>query len=402
MKKNEPQIIFLNQAPGRLFRELAEGLAESIGECLLYTGGDRGNKIEDKPRLKMIKAPQYRRGSYINRLFDWFKYFWFVFWDVLKKPNSTLLFIASNPPLTPLVGYLLKKLRGQPYVVLIYDIYPDLAICLGRMSEKGILTRIWRWFNRIVWENSEAVFTIGDDMVEKLNTMFNIKSTHLGHIAVISNWADHNFIKPLPKESNWFAKKYGQVDKFTILYSGNLGATHDLETILKAAKELRNFNDIQFFIIGDGYKRNYVEKFINTEILSNIILLPFQSEESLPYSLTTGDVAIITLSKGMEGLSVPSKVYYAMASGSALLCICSGNNELKNIVEKHKCGILVEPGDVKGFVSAVKRFYEDTVFLKNCKKNARKTAEINFTKKNIEKYKKLLIDELDLFSTNKY
>ena len=400
MKKNKMRIIFLNQVSGRLFRELAEGLAESIGECVLYTVSDKSNKVKNSNNLRIIKAPEYHRGNnYYYRLLDWFKYFWFVFWSVLKQPNSSLLFIVSNPPFLPLVGYLMKKLRGQPYVVLIYDIYPDLAISLRKISKRGFLTRTWCWLNKIVWENSEAVFTIGNNMASKLENMFRVSCTPLGHIATIPNWVDHNFIKPISKEKNWFAQKYGQVDKFTVLYSGNLGATHGLETILEAIKELGNIKDIQFLIIGDGFKRVYIEKFIEKENLSTLFLLPFQPEDTLPYSLTTGDVAIITLAKGTEGLSVPSKVYYAMASGSALLCISSGNNELKNIIKKHQCGIPVEPGDVKGFVSAVKRFYEDPVFLKNCKENARKAVENYYTKRNIEKYRGILVDELKLFSS---
>ncbi len=403
MKKNEnePRIIFLNQVSGKLFLELAEGVADGVGgQCILYTGSDKSNEIESTSNLKVIKAPEYHRGNYYFRLLDWFKYFWFIFWSVLKQPSSALIFIVSNPPFLPLMGYLMKKLKGQSYVVLIYDIYPDLAICLGKMSSQGLLTRMWRWFNKIVWQNAEAVFTIGDDMAIKLESMFKANRTQLGHIAVILNWVDHKLIKPLPKEKNWFAQKYKQVDKFTVLYSGNLGATHDLETILEAAKELGNFNDIQFLIIGDGYKRPFIEKFIDQEKLSNVLLLPFQAENVLPYSLPTGDVAVITLSKGVEGLSVPSKVYYAMAGGSALLCICSGDNELKTIIQKHQCGILVEPEDVKRFVSAIKRFYKDSIFLKSCKENARKAVESYYTKKNIEKYREILMDKLKFFHNN--
>jgi len=403
MKKseNEPQIIFLNQVSGRLFQELAEGLADSVGgQCLLYTGSDKSNEIKSTSNLRIIKAPEYHRGNYYSRLLDWFKYFWFVFWSVLKQPDSALIFIVSNPPFLPLIGYLMKKLKGQPYVVLIYDIYPDLAVYLGKISRQGPLARMWRWFNKGVWQNSEAVFTIGNNMAIKLEGMFKTNRTRLGHVAVIPNWVDHNFIKPLSKKKNWFAQKYGQVDKFTVLYSGNLGATHDLETILQAAKELGDFNDIQFLIIGNGYKKAYIEKFIDQEKLLNVLLLPFQTENVLPYSLTSGDVAVITLSKGVEGLSVPSKVYYAMAGGSALLCISSGDNELKNIVKKHQCGISVEPGDVEGFISAIKRFYEDSIFLKSCKENARKAVEGYYTKKNIEKYREILVDKLKLFYDN--
>jgi len=399
MKNNKSLIIFLNQVSGRLFRELAEGLADAVGLCILYTGSDKYSKNGDASNLKVIQAPNYQQSnSYYQRLLDWIKYFCFVFHQVLSKSRTSLLFIVSNPPFLPLIGYLMKKIRRQSYVVLVYDIYPDIAINLGKISKQGILACVWRLFNKVVWKNSEVVFTIGDNMAMKLEGMFEVDHTRLGRIAVIPNWVDGEFIKPLRKRENWFAQKYGQVDKLTVLYSGNLGATHDLETILRAGKELDSYDDIQFLVIGDGYQRTYLEKFIDREQLSNIILLPFQPEEILPYSLTTGDVAVITVSKGVEGLLVPSKVYYAMASGAALLCVSSGNNELKDIIKEFKCGISVEAGDAKMLIDAIEKFYQESTFLKNCKNNARKAAETYFTKKNIEEYRKILVEDLKLFS----
>lgn len=392
MKDQETRMIFLNQVSGRLFLELAEGLAQFVGKSVLYTIPDKLFQVKNSSNLMIVKSPEYRRGSSYRRLLDWITYFFFVLVRVFKQSNTASLFIVSNPPFLPLVGYIMKKVRGQSYVVLVYDIYPDLAIRLGKLSPNGPITRLWRWFNITMWENSDAVITIGEYMAARLETMFNVSRTCVGRTIVIPNWVDPEFIKPLPKQTNWFARQYGLVDKLTIQYSGNLGATHDIETILEAAKRLAPFEDIKFLIIGDGFKRHLVEKSIKTGVL-NLMLLPFQPEEVLPYSLTASDVTIVTLAKGIEGLSVPSKVYYAMASGSALLCICSGDNELQAIVHEYECGLIVEPGNVEGLIKAIQTFIHNKEFLRQCQKNARKAAETCFDKNSsIEKYRQLFIE----------
>ena len=40
---------------------------------------------------------------------------------------------------------------------------------------------------------------------------------------------------------------------------------------------------------------------------------------------------------------VPSKVFYYLAAGSAVIGISKNENELKDIIEKNQCGVNVEP-----------------------------------------------------------
>ena len=47
-----------------------------------------------------------------------------------------------------------------------------------------------------------------------------------------------NLLTKLNDASNTYKKKWCLEGKFVVLYSGNLGRFHDLETIMKAAKKL--------------------------------------------------------------------------------------------------------------------------------------------------------------------
>jgi len=380
------EFIFLNQVTGPLFRELAEDLSQQVGPSVLIAGNIQALCDGKGENLSLISAPEYRREGNWYRILTWCRYFVFVLCAIWRLPSSGVLFIVSNPPFLPLCGFLMKKLRRQPYVVLVYDIYPDLLIRFGRLTKNNPLAVTWKWFNRHMLEQAEVVFTIGDVMAANLEAAFDSSKTKAGKVVTISNWADDEFIKPLSKSCNEFAKKHGQVDKLTILYSGNFGETHDIETLLEATLVLQGERTIHFLFIGEGSKRSLVEKFISEHHLTNVTLLPFQREEILPFSLATGDVAVVTLNRGAEGLSVPSKSYYALAAGSALLGVACGDNELTRLIEQNECGLVVEPGNRDGIVQAVKYCPDNPTFLNSCRERSRQLAEKVYSRKNTSEY----------------
>jgi glycosyltransferase involved in cell wall biosynthesis len=387
-----PRIIFFNQMAGPLFRELAEDISKRwpVGE--LFTGYPDTLKAEQKEFMRITPAPAYERGSYMLRIWSWFKYLFCAFFRCLRTNKDTLLFLVVPPFLEP-TAYFFKKLRKQRFVILIYDIYPNSLINFGCLKDAGIIARLWRYMNRITWENAEIVFTIGYKMAENVERMFDSSKTSAGKVITIPNWASTDWIKPLTKEENEFAQKYEQIGKLTVMYSGNLGQTHDIGTILEAAKELKGNDSIRFMIIGGGAKKSLVEQKKTEEDLYNVTVLGFQPEEVLPYSLATADIAVITLDKGSEGLSVPSKTYYAMASGAALIALCEENSEVAQTIKKHDCGFVIRPGDTNAMVKAILELFGNEEKLKRYKANSRSAAENFYSRNNTKQY----IDALSLY-----
>jgi len=388
-----PRIIFLNQMAGPLFRELAEDISQEWSPSLLFTGHPDTLKAERKEFMRIIPAPTYdRSGGYMLRLWSWFKYLFCAFFQCLRTNKDTILFLVVPPFLEP-TAYFFKKLRKQRFVVLVYDIYPDSLINFGHLKNTGMTARLWRYMNRIVWENADIVFTIGNKMAENLERMFDSSKTVAGKVIVISNWVSTDWIKPLAKEKNEFAKKYDQIGKLTVMYSGNLGQTHDISTILKVAKELKGNDSIRFMIIGEGAKKSIVEQAKSEDDLNNLTVLGFQPETVLPYSLATADIAVITLDKGSEGLSVPSKTYYVMASGAALIALCEEDSEVALTIEKHDCGFVIKPGDTDAMTKAILELLRDEEKLKRYKTNSRSAAENFYSRNNT----KLYIDALSAY-----
>jgi glycosyltransferase involved in cell wall biosynthesis len=386
----KPRIIFLNQMAGPLFRELAEDISKQSLPSVLLTGHPDALKATPIDSLDIIAAPGYIRDSYMTRMSSWVRYFVYVLFRCWSLPNDALMFLVSNPPFLGLIGYLFKRLRRQRYVVLVYDLFPDALIQFGLLKNSGLIARLWRGMNRLVLENAEIVFTISDGMAVTLQKSFDAHKTRPGKVLAIPNWADTDWIRPIAKETNEFAHKYGQVDKLTIMYSGNLGKTHDIETILKAAQKLRKHDNIGFMIIGDGEKKDLVAQTKCRDNLDNLTVLPFQPEKVLPFSLPTADIAVVTVDKGSEYLNVPSKTYYALAAGSALVGLCNDSNEVARIIHHHECGIVVKPGDVDGLADGITALWTDRAKLSRYRINSRRAAENFYSRNNTNQYWKAL------------
>lgn len=379
---------------GPLFRELAEDLSTNFSKkSELYTGHPDTLAFIDKvDGLNITKAPMYNRKSKATRIQSWLSYTFFAFFKIIFSPKGTLILLVSNPPLLGPIAFLLSKIRNLPYVILIYDMHPDTMISFGVLREDSISVRVWRSINKHVWEGASAVYTIGDVMAEKLTEQFDVNKTKLKYVGVIPPWADTENIKPIEKSLNPLAKELGQLDCTTVLYSGNMGFSHDIDSMLKAAKLLKDRVDIKFLFFGEGEKWQPAYDFVEAEGLTNVQVLPFQSEARLPYTMSLGDISLVALDKGAEGIMVPSKMYYYMAAGSAVIGICQGKNDLSESLSKGDSGLTVLPGEYKKLAESILYLSDNPNKLQNFKNNARASSIAHFSRQVcIKKLQKSLI-----------
>lgn len=341
-RRNRPKLLILNQMAGPMTWELAEDAGEQLGCAALLTGHPDTLAKGSTDRVQLHPAAPYVRGSFPRRAWSWIRYSLQALFWLWRWPKGTPILLFSNPPILCWVGWLMRKTRAQRYFVMVHDIYPDVLMGLGGFSERHPLIRLWYWLNRHAYENAEAVMTLGEYMAANLEKQFDSRKTPAGRVEVIPPWVDTERIKPMPKQENWFAKKYDQVDKLTVMYSGNMGLGHDIETMIEAARILQDEPQIHFMFIGSGSKWNLVEQAVSEHGLGNVTLLPWQREDVLPYSLASADVALISLEPELQGLAVPSKAIYAMSAGSHLIVLADGGNDLTHWLDQHAFGSTLE------------------------------------------------------------
>ena len=229
------------------------------------------------------------------------------------------------------------------------------------------------------YEKADRVITISSEMKEEIS-----RNVNKDKIEIIYPWVDTSFITPLKKEDNWFVKKHGLSGKKIILYSGNMGITHDLLTPLKVAKNIEKSNpEYHFLLIGDGVQKQSLINYASYNKLTNVTFLPYQDSDVLPFSFASADFGIVSLGKGAEGLSVPSKTFYFLAAGAAIIAITGKGSEIDRLIINNSCGISVEPSDE----NKIKEFLKYCTELDlNLMKKAARNLSKNFSKENVKKF----------------
>ena len=290
-----------------------------------------------------------------------------------------LALVTTAPPFLPVLGYIVSLLFGMPYVCLLYDLYPDIAIELGVVSHQHWIAKAWRALNRRVWMRAQSIIVLSPNMKQRI---VNLCPEVVDKIHVIHSWADPQKISPVDKVDNWFAHKHGLVDTFTVLYSGNMGRCHDIETIFNAAVELKD-EPIRFVCIGGGAKRKELQQKIKQKGLNNFLFLPYQDKAQLKYSLTACDLSLVSVSPGMESLVAPSKLYSALASGRPVAAICPPQTYLKGMLEENSCGAWFDNGDSVGLANFIRHLSRDSEKATAMGSSARFSLEEKYTPKAI-------------------
>ncbi|MFM6200340.1 MAG: glycosyltransferase family 4 protein, partial [Dolichospermum sp.] len=289
--------------------------------------------------------------------------------------------LTSAPPFLPIAAYFTHLLRKFPYVCLIYDLYPDIAIALGVVTKNHWLVKFWQAINRRVWQSSQGIIVLSPAMKERvIATCPEVADK----VSVIHSWGDPRLIVPIAKEENWFAKKHNLVNKFTILYSGNMGRCHDLDTILATAQQLQN-QPIQFVCIGGGPKRESFIQNVTRLGLKNFLFLPYQEKEILPYSLTACDLSLVSVEEGLECLVAPSKLYPALAAGRPIAVICPKTSYLPKLIADGKFGIAIDNGDSNALSEFIIQLSSHPQTAAAMGHSAREYLQSNFTPEMIAK-----------------
>ncbi len=373
--------VFVNQVTGALFIDILNDFVKKEDcKVILLTGKVEETYIKLAPSVKVYFLIKYNRTKALNRIYTWSLFTLQTSIKLLFLNKKNELFLVSNPPFIPMLGIILKKIFKQRYHLLIYDIYPDALVNFGYIKKKTFIHNIWSKINKTQFSEAKTVFTISENMSE---TIQNYTPSVIP--IVVNNWVDTSFIKPIKKSKNWFIDKYNLKNKFVIMYSGNLGKTHDLESLIEAANLLKKENSIQFLIIGDGVKKILLTKMIENYQLNNVLMLPFQDSDVIPFSMTAADIGVVSLGDGAESLSVPSKTYYMLGAGNCILAIAQQYSELGNLINRYDCGSIFNPGNVHAIADYILKMKNDNPALNIKSKNARNASK-KFTTKNALKF----------------
>lgn len=392
------KVLILNQffppdfaATGQLIEELAQQLAKQELKIDVFTGQPGyAFKQDFAPAREQSEGILIRRsrmshiwlrrirGKAASGIIFCLRSFLYLFKTCFLRSQRQydVVLVTTAPPFMPMIAYLANRFLGIPYVCVLYDLYPDIATQLGVISPNHWLARLWHRLNQSIWTHAQQIIVLSDSMKQRV--MANCPTLVANNISVIHSWADPEHIQPRPKHNNWFARQHELVNRFTVLYSGNMGRCHDVETIVEAMQHLKH-EPIQFMFIGGGAKQPVLEQQVAELGLANVRFLPYQSKEDLPYSLTACDLALVSVSEDMGELVAPSKLYSALASGRPIAAICSPKSYLNPLIATADCGATFENGQGKKLAEYIAYLNSDRIMAERLGAKGRRYMETHFT-----------------------
>ncbi len=384
-------------ATGQLIEELAAQLAQQGVSVDIFTGQPgyafakgvapaterKGGVWVKRSRISQLFVSRIR-GKAINGLLYTLRS---IVYLARNARDYQVLLVTTAPPFLSIVGYFANIFFKLPYVCLLYDLYPDIAIELEVVKANHPIAQLWRSLNCEMWKRSAGIIVLSDSMKERI-------VAHCPGVAekvsVIHSWCNNEQIVPVAKKDNWFAQTHSLTDSFVVLYSGNMGRCHDVDTLFDAACLLKD-EPILFVCIGGGAKRNRLIDRVNAAELSNFKFLPYQEKSVLPYSLTAGDVSLVSVAEGMESLVAPSKLYPAMATGRPIAVVCPPNSYLKPLLAAARSGAVFNNGDAKSLASYIRALSQNADKARAQGDAGRAYVQANFTPQLIsQQYLKVL------------
>jgi colanic acid biosynthesis glycosyl transferase WcaI len=379
-----------------LYNDIALGLVENGFDVVVLTTTPHYNLIEterDKqPISKKIfglyyvsnfkgilvyHIPLKKYKSTLKRIIS------FVYWHIasllfalsFKKINFV---ISPSPPLT--IGFtslLIAKIKGAKVVYNVQEIYPDLLINQGNLKSTLIINLLKK-LEKFIYNMSDAVTTIDNVFYSTIVPRFNnSKKLH-----IIPNFVDTDLYKPL-KNIQKLPAIFGEENgKVKILYAGNIGFFQDWEPVLFAAKELLDEN-IDFWIIGEGVQKEFLEKEVQDLNLNNIRIFPYQSRELIPIINNYADIHFIVINQQMELEGFPSKVYTIMACAKPLVVVTGEKTPLFNFLNGKNCAEIVTSDRYVNFTNSIRKLANN--------KELREEMGINGYNEIIKNYSKKVV-----------
>jgi colanic acid biosynthesis glycosyl transferase WcaI len=204
-------------------------------------------------------------------------------------------------------------------------------------------------------------------------------------------WAVGKDLRPIARQANGFLREHKLQDKFVLMFSGNLELGGDMDTLLGALAELRDDRDIVFVLISEGPRLERFREMSAQASLRNVLFLPYQDRNRLAYSLSAGDVHIVTNKRGLGGLRVPCKTYGVLAVGRPILYIGEPNCEIADLVRDHELGFVIRERDVQALVQAIRELRDNPTRCQEILVRARALFETDYqAEPNIDRWNTIL------------
>lgn len=251
--------------------------------------------------------------------------------------------VGTSPQLfTACAAYLVSRLKRIPYVFELRDLWPESIRAVGALRHARTLDALER-LELFLYRKAARIVSVTHSFRQNLVG----RGIDGDKISVVTNGVDASRFRPQPRDAALEAQ-LGLQGKFVAGYVGTHGMAHALETLLEAARRLRDDprgRDIRLLLLGDGASKAALVAQAKAMALDNVLFLDSVPKDQVVRYWSLVDVSVIHLKKTeLFTTVIPSKLFECMGMGIPVLHGVAGESAM--IVDREGCGQTFEPEDV--------------------------------------------------------
>ena len=328
-----------------------------------------------------VGSTTFPRRRMLHRLLNYLSYVLLAVPRALTLRADVVL-AMTDPPFEGIVGAFIAWLKRCPFVYNIRDLYPEMAIA-GEIVQPARWVRMWETLHRWALARAARVIVLGDDTRERIIA----KGIDPGRVVVVRDGAQ--LPRAIPNRDHPVTREVRSGYPFVVLHAGNLGFYGAWETVVTAARTL-NGDRVGFVFVGDGAMRSQIESSANG--CKAIRFLPFRPPDQVPYVLAAGDLHLVTIRRGLEGVVVPSKLYPILAAGRPVLALVPEESDVARVIRRSGCGVVVNPDDPVSVAAVVQELARDPERVARMSRRAVEIAAEFSMPKELQRFVEIMED----------
>jgi len=330
-------------------------------------------EIVDGVLVDRLKLPT-EVGRPSIRIFNAFRLGMSLFYRSITRRYDIIMVSTVPPVLGGFFSALAAKITGARFIYQAMDIHPEA----GRVSGEFANPVVFKILQKLdSWSCGQArpVVVLSNDMKKTLKDRDGGESFY---IEVINNFALPDSEVAQSHEPYFLEKK----SRLTVIYAGNLGKFQGLDTIVAAMEILRDRNDIELVIMGDGVEKPVLEERVRASG-ANVSFLGSHPISVAKSAIRQSDIGFVSLVEGVYQYSYPSKTMSYLEQGCPIIAAVEEGSELAKGIRESGCGISVPPGDALSLASLLVKLSDDSDWKLGMRENAERMIENDFSEVKI-------------------
>jgi len=318
----------------------------------------KGIQHQDHAGVEVIRVPMRPRKSGGKNLF--LNYISFVTSGLLRFPvlvkdrDFDVIFVFSPSPITSVIpAILLKFIKRTHLAVWVQDLWPESLSATGFINNKFVLKMV-SYLVKAIYACSDTLLVQSQAFIAPVSALARRDKIQYFPNAIddMQEQVANDEDKTIPESLKSLLET-----SFCLVFAGNIGTAQSIETLIKAARSLRDVPEIKIVLVGKGSVLEWAQQEVAYLQLENVVFAGAYPMSVMPLIFSRSK-ALLVLLKADELFSytIPSKVQAYMSAGRPI--IASINGEAARIINEAGAGLTCPAEDAEGLAERILQLFK--------------------------------------------